>query len=386
MTPDSSFSTPELRALTEAGISLTSELSLDKVLQKVVDIARELVRAKYGALSVLNEGGEIEQFLTSGISKEERARIGALPRGRGLLGVIIKEGQTLRMQDLQSDPRSAGFPPHHPEMRSLLGVPLVWGNRVIGNLYLTEKEGGGGFTENDEEIVRLLSTQAAVAIRNAELLGQLESMARLEERERIAMDLHDGVIQSIYGVGLQLEDVAERVEGSPQAQNSIEGAINTLNSVIKDIRSYIFDLRPGVSSVEDLPGAIERLAEGLRVNTLIEADVEIGGRLDGELSDTQAIGLYHIAQEALTNIGKHSKATRAHVRLSSDDQTLRLEVADNGQGLPESELEHAGQGIRNMTDRARTLGATIALESTPGKGTTVRVAMPLKREDGQDRG
>lgn len=380
MPPDPSYTTPQLRALTEAGVILTSELSLSAVLQKVVDVARELVGARYGALSVLDKDGRIEEFLTSGITQEERARIGALPRGRGLLGVILHEGTTLRMEKLRDDPRSAGFPPNHPEMQSLLGVPVVWADRVIGNLYLTERE-GGPFTENDEEIVRLLSTQAAVAIRNAELLAQLESFARLEERERIAMDLHDGVIQSIYAVGLQLEDISERMEETPtSARDQIDRAINSLNDVIKDIRSYIFDLRPSASKIDDLPAAIRGLAEDLRVNTLIETDVELDGAIDGSLNDSQAIGLYHIAQEALNNIGKHSNATSARVALSSDGRTVRLEVRDNGIGLPKEDTQQGGQGIRNMKDRAKALGASIAFESEAKKGTTIRVVMPLNKQ------
>ena len=556
MAPES-YSSPELRALTEAGTSLTSELSLDAVLQKVVDVAREQVKAQYGALSVLGKDGTIEQFLTSGISQEERERIGDLPRGKGLLGVILKEGTVIRMDDMSKDSRSYGFPPHHPAMRSLLGVPVVWAGRVIGNLYLAEKE-GGSFTERDEEIVLFLATQAAVAIRNAELYGaeqryaqewrelfelgrdvtaasaslpelldsvvqrarrllgtdcacimlldsdnqtlrmaahdglrtegmrrlrllsehglqglaiesmaavvvtdyqadprlknrparlvreeglisqicvplvgksgaigtltvgnryrtpfperaveivealanwvavaiensrlqaQLESLARLEERDRIAMDLHDGVIQSIYAVGLQLEDVAERLEESPAAaRDRIEATINSLNTVIKDIRSYIFDLRPSASSVDDLPVAIRELAEELRVNTLIEADVTTDGELNGRMSDAQALGLYHIAQEALTNIGKHSRASTAHITLSTDGRSVRLEVTDNGRGLPAEEDQHQGQGMRNMRDRAKAIGASIAFDSRRGKGTTMRVVMPLtngsERADG----
>ena len=379
MPSESSYSAPELRALAEAGVALTSELSLQTVLQKVVDVARDLVKARYGALSVLNQGGEIEQFLTSGITDEERARIGRIPRGRGLLGLILHEGTPLRMEHLHDDPRSVGFPPHHPEMDSLVGVPVVLSDRVIGNLYLTEKV-GGPFTEHDEEILRLLSTQAAVAIRNAELLGQLESLARLEERERIAMDLHDGIIQSIYAVGLQLEDVAESVEESPAAaRERIEAMINSLNNVIRDIRSYIFDLRPSASKVDDLPVAIRELVEHLRVNTLIEADARVDEALDGQLNDAQAMGLYHIAQEALTNIGKHSEASTTRVTLSSDGRTVRLEIEDNGVGLPEDGADHGGQGIRNMRDRANALGANIAFESRRRKGTTIRVVMPLER-------
>lgn len=548
MPPDPSHTAPELRALTEAGVTLTSELSLDAVLQKVVDVARDLVKARYGALSVLDEAGNIEQFLTSGLSEADQRRIGTPPKRTGLLGVIINEGTTLRLEDLTKDPRSSGFPPNHPRMRSLLGVPIVWAGGVRGNLYLTEKD-GGAFTESDEEIVKLLATQAAVAVRNAELYGaekqyteewrelfeigrditaastslrslldsvvrkarrlleadcacimlidgdtssvrmaahdgltteamkklrllpdyglqglalksskpivvddyagdkrlkgrrvrvveaeglvsqvcaplrgksgpvgtltvgnrtlkkftdravdlvealanwvavaiessrmqtQLESLARLEERERIAMDLHDGVIQSIYAVGLQLEDVAERVEdGSKPARAQIEATINSLNGVIKDIRSYIFDLRPSVSKIEDLPAAISDLAEDLRVNTLIEADVTLDGTLNGYLSDAQAIGLYHITQEALNNIGKHSKASTARVALSSDGRSVRLEIHDNGVGLPAEGAQHGGQGIRNMQDRANALGATIAFESEEQKGTTIRVVMPL---------
>lgn len=536
---------------------MTSELSLDAVLQKVVDVARDLVKARYGALSVLDAAGNIEQFVTSGISAEHRRRIGDLPKGRGLLGVIINKGTTIRLDDLGADPRRFGFPPDHPQMRSLLGVPITWAGRAIGNLYLTEKE-DGVFTESDEEIVKLLGTQAAVAVRNAELYGaqkrntaewrelfelgrevtaaatslrslldsvvqkarrllgtdcacvmlvdsegvsiemaaqdgltteamrklrllpdyglqglalrstkpivvddyarderlkgrrvqlikaeglvsqvcaplrgksgplgtltvanrsatefsgrsvelvealanwvavaiessrmqtQLESLARLEERERIAMDLHDGVIQSIYAVGLQLEDAADGIEEAPNsARARIEGAINSLNGVIKDIRSYIFDLRPSASRIEDLPAAIRELAELLRVNTLIEADVTMDGTLNGRLSDAQSIGLYHIVQEALNNIGKHSNASTARVALSSDGRTLRLEVHDNGVGLPREDREHGGQGIRNMQDRASALGASIAFESAAQKGTTIRIVMPLDRrtEAGDD--
>lgn len=385
MSSDSSYTTPELRALTEAGISLTSELSLEKVLQKVVEVARELVGAKYAALSVLNSAGNVERFFTSGISAEQRAKIGALPQGRGLLGVILKEGSTLRLEDISKDPRSYGFPPHHPEMHSLLGLPLVWAGRVIGNLYLTEKE--GGFSERDEEIVRLLATQAAVAVRNAELHAQLDSLARLEERDRIAMDLHDGVIQSIYAVGLQLEDVAERLEESPaSARSRIEAAINSLNGVIKDIRSYIFDLRPSLSSVDDLPAAIEQLAAQLQVNTLIDTEVNAEGVLNGRLNAEQALGLYHIAQEALNNIGKHSKASTAHVTISSDSRSVRLQISDNGEGLPPEERQHEGQGMRNMRDRANAIGANLAIESRPRKGTTIRVTMPLDNESGRRDG
>src|SRR6266542_2431793 len=231
-----SYTAEDIRGLVDAGIALTSELSLDGILQKLVDVARAQVGARYAAISVLSENGEISQFVTSGISDEDRAKIGHIPYGKGLLGVLLHAETSLRLADLAKDPRSAGFPSHHPPMKSLLGVPLVSRGRIIGNLYLSDKQEAEA-DERDEEIVRLLATQAAAAIETSRLREQLESLARLQERERIAMDLHDGVIQTVYAVALHLEDASERVSGSPHAIGAVlKQSIENLHQVIKDIR------------------------------------------------------------------------------------------------------------------------------------------------------
>ena len=175
------------RALVDAGIAVTSELSLDSVLQKIVEAAAQLTSAQYAALGVIDRSGRaLERFLTTGIDDELHERIGDLPHGRGILGVLIRDAHTLRMHDLTADPRSVGFPPHHPLMQSFLGVPIVLRGVAYGNLYLTEKEGGGDFTSEDEELVSLLAAQAAVAIENARLyetamrwLAQLESLTEV---------------------------------------------------------------------------------------------------------------------------------------------------------------------------------------------------------------
>src|SRR5574341_73369 len=190
-----SYTVDDIRALVEAGIALTSESSLDAILQKLVDVARRQVDARYAAISVLSEHGQINAFVTSGITDEERARIGHIPVGKGLLGVLLHEGEGLRLSDMANDPRSAGFPANHPYMKSLLGVPVVSRGRIIGNLYLTDTKGREAFDDRDEEMVRQLATQAAAAIETSRLRERLESLARLEERDRIAMDMHDGVIQ-----------------------------------------------------------------------------------------------------------------------------------------------------------------------------------------------
>jgi len=369
-------------------MSLASELSLPAVLQKLVDLAGELVSCRYSALSVLGSQGEIEQFLFSGITQAQRERIGDLPRGRGLLGVLLREGSTLRIQDISKDPRSAGFPPHHPPMRSLLGVPVISRGRIIGNLYLTEKQGAVAFDEMDEEIVRLLATQAAIAIRNAELYAAEESLARLEERERIAMDLHDGVIQSVYAVALHIEDCAERLQEAPQeAKPVLDKAMDDLHQVIKDIRSYIFDLRPRVSEVADLPEALRQLVDEVRVNTLIDAKAEIAEPFDGGLSDDEALALFHVAQEALNNVTKHSRASAVRLKLDASDGQVMLEIQDNGTGF-EMQEEGSGEkhGVRNMRDRARALGASLFLDSQLGEGTIVRLELPVGQRRGRAHG
>jgi signal transduction histidine kinase len=379
-----SYTVEDIRALVEAGIALTSELSLDAILQKLVDVARRQVNARYAALGVLNEERRIVKFVTSGITEEERERIGNIPVGKGLLGVLLHEGTGLRLADMTTDPRSVGFPPNHPPMKSLLGVPVVSRGRTIGNLYLTEKQGTEAFDDRDEEIVRQLATQAAAAIETSRLQEQLQSLVRLGERERIAMDLHDGVIQTVYAVALHLEDAADRVANAPdEVRPILNEAIDNLHQVIKDIRSYIFDLRAQVSEVDDLPGAIRDLAETVRVNTLMDVQVEIGP-LRESLEQDQAVGLFHIAQEALNNVSKHSRATEACVRLSSAGGRVRVEIEDNGEGFQQADRGPGEKhGLRNMKDRAR-MGADLSIDSEPGRGTLVRVELPLDRaKDGR---
>ncbi len=374
-----SYTIEQIRALVEAGIALTSELSLEVILQKLVEIARSQVDSRYAALSVADADGRIAQFVTSGIDEAARARIGHIPEGQGLLGVLLREGESLRLDDISQDPRSCGFPANHPPMKSLLGVPVQSGGRIIGNLYLADKQGGQAFEDTDEEIVRMLATQAAAAIETSRLQEQLESLARLEERERIAMDLHDGIIQSVYATALHLEDAGEKVSQAPEeAAQVIDKAIDTLHQVITDIRSYIFELRAQVSEVEDLPGAIRDLAETLRVNTLMSVDVEMKAPAPGHLTQAQAVGLFHIAQEALNNVSKHSRATSVSIKLRSQNGRVKLEVQDNGIGFNASEPSATDRhGLRNIKDRARSLRADLLIDSEVKRGTLLRVELPL---------
>jgi signal transduction histidine kinase len=310
------------------------------------------------------------------VSAEERAEIGHIPEGRGLLGVILREGAVLRLNDITADPRSYGFPPHHPRMKSLLGAPVIVGSRIVGNLYLSEKRGDVPFDARDEEMVRLLAAQAAAAVQNADLHERLESVARLEERERIGMDLHDGVIQSIYAVGLRLEDIGDTLPAEAvSSREQVEQSIEDLSRVIRDIRSYIFDLRPQVSEVRDLPEAVSQLAAHCRVNTLMNVNVDIDGYTGGVETAAAALALFHIAQEALNNIVKHAHAQNVSVVLATREDQVVLEVADDGVGFGQ-DTPAEGHGLRNIRDRARSIGADVTWSSAPGGGTIVRANLP----------
>jgi signal transduction histidine kinase len=375
-----------LRVLNELGIDLSAELSSDALLQKVVDFSRDLVEARYGALSVLVMEGRIGRFLTSGLGPEEVARIGPPPKGVGLLGLLLKEGRPLRLSDMATHTSSVGFPPQHPSMKSFLGVPIVSKGKVIGSLYLTDKEGGEDFTQADQDAVTMLAAQAAVAIENARLYDQLQNLTTLQERQRIAMDLHDGVIQSIYAVGLNLEGCSDMMDGSPpEVKERLSTAMDDLNDVIKDIRNYIFDLRPHRSGAKTLRQVLEDAVKELRVNALIEADL-ITEELEEKPSRDQLLQLSQIAREAITNIIKHAKASSATIRLICKDDHLLLSLSDNGVGFALEEVRTSpGQGLRNMVHRARGMGGRLFVKTAPGRGTEISVSIPLVRSNEETR-
>ncbi len=357
---------------------MAAVLSVERVLQVIVDSVRALTGAAHAALGIIDPEGFIDQFITSGISRAERARIGSPPRGHGILGLIIRENQSFRIDDIATDRRRHGFPANHPVMHAFLGVPVAIHGRTIGNLYLADKP--GGFTEADQQIVETFAAHAAIAMENARLHEQVERLAIVEERERIGRDLHDGVIQSIYAVGLSLEDVPEIMEEEPgEARRRVERAIESLDQTIRDIRNFIFGLRPqlldGVGYVE----GVAALADEFRVNTMV--DVELRARPDVALllDEGQSLELLSITREALSNIARHAKATRAiiAVRPSDDGSGVVIEIIDNGIGFdPAAPRGLSHQGLRNMRSRASSIDATLTIESQPDAGTRIIVRVP----------
>lgn len=531
--------------LIRAGLVLASDLALPAVLQRIVELAAEITGARYGALGVIDDG-KLTDFITTGMTPEEREAIGDLPVGHGILGALIQRGTDrtpVRIADISKDPRRHGFPAHHPEMRSFLGAPIVARGEVFGDIYLTEKQGASEFTDEDEQAVLVLASQAGVAIENARLyeeterrerwldavreitnavlsgtgpdealvliasrarrlvdadlatvavpdpdgdelvirvaegdhaealigrrfafggsisgdvvrngrpevfedvsldaranqpmveLGEMgpavfvplaghrgpfgtlaaanrrggraftkeavsvleafgggqaalaleyaraqkgiQRLAILEDRERIAKELHDGVIQALFAVGMGLQGTA-LMSGDEDLAQRIEGAVGELDRVIRDLRNYIFGLRPGILADRQLGQALRHLTAEFEsqtgVITIAEVDEEVAS-----VVTPHAAELIQLAREALSNVGRHAEAATCRLSLRQEDGRAVLEIDDDGRGFDPA-VAPRGEGLSNLEQRAVGLGGSARITSTPTEGTTVRIEVPL---------
>jgi len=369
-----------LAALDEATRAVAEVLDVESVLQLIAHRVRDLVGARYAALGIVDDDGRIERFITSGLTPAERARIGPPPRGHGLLGLIIREGRTYRIPDIGRHPDSSGFPPNHPPMQSLLGVPIRLKGRVVGNLYLTDKEGAAEFSAGDEALVETFALHAGIAMQNARLHVQAQRLVVVEERDRISKDLHDGIIQSIYGVSLSLEDVPDLMTGEPvEATARIDRAIDSLNLVIRDIRNFILGLQSEFLGGSDLIAGLWALAEEFRLNTALDVTVDVQASVDEPLALSAAdrVQLLQMTREALSNAARHSGADRASIRLAVEADEVVLAIADEGIGFdPELIIGSGHLGLRNLRDRARAMNAAVAVDSSPGNGARIIIRVP----------
>jgi two-component system, NarL family, sensor histidine kinase DevS len=544
-----------LVALHRASLEVVRDLSLENVLERIIELARQQAGARYAALGVVGEDGKLAKFIPVGLDAEDIERIGHYPEGKGLIGALMKERHTIRIPEIKVDPRSSGFPAHHPVMRSFLGVPIVLGEKLLGMIYLTDKKDHHEFTEIDEQVIETLAAYAAIAINNARLYkslidrdetltrrnedqalindlaatltrsleideilertlsrvieyleveageiflseeggqylrlalhrgespevfwtrdrfqvgegfvgtvaktgkplistdirndvrylrkavveagfyciaciplaarggiigvmslasrtvrpldewridlltsigawagitienarlhNQARRLAVLEERERIGMDLHDGIIQSIYAVGLALDYAKIALRDDPNLTlHKIEQSIDGLNNAIRDIRTYILDLRPRQFRGEDLLEGIQQLVDEFRAN--VDAEAILVSPKDGlaHVPTVNATVLFHICQEALANVAKHSKARKAKVHLWTTSDRVILEVTDDGKGFDQRKVNSSlGHGLSNMTSRAHKVGGDIEITSDPGSGTTVLAWVPKR--------
>jgi two-component system, NarL family, sensor histidine kinase DevS len=368
----------KLRRLVQAIIILDAELSLPVVLRRIIEEARELVDAQYGALGVLREDGRaLDQFLTVGLTVEQEQAIGARPTGRGVLGTLIRDDKPLRLANIAESPDSFGFPAGHPEMTSFLGVPVRVHGEVYGNLYLTNKRTGEEFSENDEATAVALAMAAGTAIENARLHSLVRDHALTEDRDRIARDLHDSVIQRLFAIGLSLQGTARLVE-RPEAVMRIAEAIDKLDETIRQLRKAIFDIELTINK-EGIHSKVLDLAHELRPVLGLNPQVAVIGPVDRVVTGPLADTVLAVLREALTNVGRHANATKAVITLTAGDE-LRLVVADDGRGIGEDNGDgnEGGLGLKNMRQRAERLGGGMEIGTSREGGTRLTWHVPLE--------
>ena len=530
--------------LLDSVLVLASNLSIQVVLQRIIELAVKLTNARYGALGVVGSDGRLLDFITTGITPEERLAIGPLPVGEGILGVLIRDAKPLRLRRITDDPRHVGFPANHPPMESFLGAPVQARGKVFGNIYLTQKMGAREFDAEDEAALVVLATHAGVAIENArlyeearrrgqwleavreisssilagteiddvlqiivrrarelvdaatativtpasggdrdsltikvadgarsnELVGlavptqgsvsgdvirsgqptvladastdgrtyqpmialgnmgpmvlvplvlrgrpfgtlavanavggpgfdeeavrlvqtfadqasvaleygraqiELNRLSVLDERERIGRELHDGVIQSLFSVGMGLQATAARSR-DPEVESRVESAVVEIDRAIRDLRNYIFGLRPGILADRQLEQALEDLAREFEEKSGVTTVTDIDGTVAAELAP-RAADLVQLTREALSNVGKHAQAATCRVSLHRDGDQAILEIDDDGQGFDPA-APHTGLGLRNLNERGAAIGGRVIVESKAGEGTTVRFTIPI---------
>lgn len=371
-----------LSALAEAASALAGELDLDAVLEVIVASAARVTGAQYAALGVLGHDDRIERFITHGADQATIDAIGHYPTGDGLLGLLIRDPRIIRLDDLRSHPASAGFPPGHPPMRSFLGAPVRSGGKVFGNLYLTEK--AGSFDETDEHLIAVLAAQAGAAVENAQMASRLRQLAVQDERDRISRELHDGVIQSLFSIGMGLESARGLLPpDADRVDERLAAATDGLDSAIRELRAAIFRMRPHGGTELGLAGGLAELAREYEANALLRPELDVPTRAAARVPASAVPDVLAIVREALSNVARHANA--ATVRLSAElvDGHVRVAIVDDGQGFAD-EHASAGQGLANMRERAATLGAQLAIDSTRDDGTRVTVTIPAHEPAHED--
>jgi signal transduction histidine kinase len=369
---------PALRAVSDAVLAVATEHSVDEVLQRLVERARELARARYAALGIPDGDGGFAEFLVAGMSDELVASLGPLPRTHGMLGAMLETSEPFRTADIHRDARFRGWwPAGHPDMRSFLGVPIVAADGVIGAFYLTEKLGAEDFTADDQELIELLAAHAAIAITNARLLEHSRELSAVAERNRLALELHDAVSQKLFSVVLTAEAAATLLDrDADAAREKVERLRGLAGEALSELRSLIGELRPPDLVRDGLCGALRKHIEVIRPLHPAEIDLELdAGATAGVARDHEVL---RIAQEAVQNALRHSGGDRVSLRLAQTNGGIALEVSDDGVGFDPTDgaLRARRLGLTSMEERADRIGARLEIDSEPGRGTSVRLEVP----------
>ncbi|MHB1955518.1 MAG: GAF domain-containing sensor histidine kinase [Sulfobacillus sp.] len=360
-----------LNALRDATLAITSNFDWEDVLQQVVEVARQLLGARYAALSVLTDENpqQVARFITSGLTPEEREKIGDFPQGHGILGHVLASKAPLRVANLREHPLASGVPRYHPIMTTFLGLPLLYHNQVVGHLYLTEKE--GGFTEEDQEVGELFARHAAAVIANARLSEDRSRLATLNERERIGRDLHDGVLQTLYGATLALDNLSDLPEAPPAMVRELSQVADVLGLLMTDIRFFIQTLE--VTPVDfriALDDLIRRLSISATVETILDDDKYL------EMPRELIHELILCIQEALSNASRHGQATKITIHWRSTEDSYHVMITDNGVGFSPKPMDSPSHhGLRNMNRRMTDWHGSLTVNSRLGHGTTISLTV-----------
>jgi two-component system, NarL family, sensor histidine kinase DevS len=366
----------QLQALLDAVLSIESDLEVSHVLRRVVEAARSLTGARYGALGVLDPDGKgLSEFIPVGFDEATAEAIGHLPEGAGILGLLILDPRPIRLKDLSAHPDSVGFPAHHPPMHSFLGVPIRVRSEVYGNLYLTEKQGAEEFSEADETLVVSLASAAGIALDNARLHERLGELTLAADRERIARDLHDTVIQRLFSTGLSLQSALPIIE-APDLRSRVQAAVTDLDETIRQVRTTIFALEPPVTAERGTRARVLLTCAEAARSLGFEPEVRFSGALDRVVRPPLTDELTNVLREALSNIARHADARHAEVEVSVSEGKLHLLVIDDGRG-PGDATRDGGRGVANMTERASLLGGSFSLVARSAGGAEVSWHVPV---------
>ena len=367
----------KLRRVLEAVLLLEADLELRSLLRHVIDEARTLTDARYCALGVLNEDRtELAEFLTSGLDADQERLIGARPTGLGVLGLLISDPRTLRLSRLDEHAERFGFPANHPPMTSFLGVPIKVRGEVYGNLYLTDKVGWSEFTSDDQSLVEALAVAAGLAIENTRLHDQVRQVALLEDRDRLARDLHDTVIQRLFAIGLSLQSMAGTRPGE-DVGDRLRDAVVQIDATIAQIRTTIYELgiiEPDVG----VRAQLVTLVRELEATTGFPVEVSFDGPVDTAIPEEIGEQLLAVVRESLSNVGRHALATTATLTLSVKGGVCELQVLDDGRGVDvPSDQPGGGMGLLNLRRRAEMLGGSMEISTRAPGGTQVCWRVPI---------
>ncbi|MCW2881348.1 MAG: Histidine kinase [Sphaerisporangium sp.] len=364
-----------LHAVSSAVLAVTRHLSVREVLQVIVRSARALINARYAALGVPDDDGSFAEFVAEGVSDKQWDAIGPLPRQHGMLAALLQDATPVRLPDIREDPRFGWWPSAHPVLKDFIGVPIRDADQVLGIIFLSNKRAPGGFTQEDQELLTLFAAHAAIALTNARLYERGRELTVVEERTRMARELHDAVTQKLFSLRLTAQAAASLVTSDPaRAMAEIDRVQRLAGEALAELRAVIVELRPAEL---DRHGLAETLRKHVAVlDRLYPAAISFECASLGDLPPATEVTVLRVAQEAVHNALRHANATSIEVCLRTSGSCLRLEVRDDGDGFDAEPLASRGLGLVSMRDRAEAAGGSLLVTSEPEAGTTVRLEVP----------